>query len=142
MVGAHLGGIDHSYKKIKKTPARCLVCGEYSECQIIKYEESIHIFFIKVKVLAEQFWFDWEICNHRAVLFDKQDVARYKQEQIETGIMSVPYYQAMRLQMMAMPEKVSIVQIVLVLIATLPFALALVVLVKILLDILGISFVP
>ena len=44
--------------------------------------------------------------------------------------------------MMAMPEKVSIVQIVLVLIATLPFALALVVLVKILLDILGISFVP
>jgi len=63
--------------------------------------------------LEEQFIFDWAKCNHRAVLFDKQDVLRYKQEQVETGILSVPYYTNMELHIMEMPKKVSPVSIIL-----------------------------
>jgi len=138
MIGAHTAGIDHSYKKINKTPAKCLVCGEYSECQILKYEKSTHIFYIKIKVLDEQFWFDWEKCNHRAMLYDKQDVSRYKQEQVETGILSVPYYQNMKLRITTMPKKVPAIQIVLVVIASLILGVLLV----ILFDKLDIPFVP
>jgi len=122
----HAGGIDHSYKKIKKTPAKCLVCGEYSECQIIDYIEATHIFYIKIRVLDEQFWFDWEKCNHRAMLYDKQDVSRYKQEQVETGNLLVPYYQNMKLRMTTMPKKVPTIQIVLVVTASLLFGVLLV----------------
>jgi hypothetical protein len=115
MIGAHITGIDHSYKKIHKTQAKCLVCGEYSECHILKYQKSTHIFLIKIKVLDEQFLFDWPKCNHRAILFDKENVARYKVEQVETGILSVPYYHNMKLHKMDMPKKVSIISIILVL---------------------------
>ena len=138
MIGAHATGIDHSYKKISKTTAQCLVCGEYSECQITKYVKARHIFYIKTKILDEQFLFDWEKCNHRAVLFDKQDVERYKLEQVETGIISVPYYQNMKLQTMAMPKKAPTIQIILVVIASIILG----VLIKLLLDYLGIPFIP
>jgi hypothetical protein len=138
MLGAHVTGIDHSYKKINKTPAKCLVCGEYSECQIIQYQEASHIFFIKTKILNEQFWFDWAKCNHRAILFEKNDVARYKKEQIETGTMTVPYYQGMKLHMTSMPKKVPTIQIILVVLASVIVG----VLLKLLLDYLGIPFVP
>ncbi len=138
MIGAHLAGIDHSYKKVNKTLAKCLICGEYSECQILKYEESTHILYIKIKTLAEQFIFDWRQCNHRAVLYDKEDVARYKREQVETGILGVPYYHDMKLQMVEMPKKVPVIQIVLVLLVGLLFGL----LVAFVLDKLGIPWVP
>ena len=105
MIGAHLAGIQHTYKHVNKTSAKCLVCGEYSECQIVKYEVSVHVFFRKIKILDGQFWFDWKKCNHRAVLYDKQDISRYKQEQVETGMLSVPYYQNMKLRMMPMPKR-------------------------------------
>ena len=138
MIGAHAYGIDHSYKKINKTQAKCLVCGEYSECQILKYERRTHIFYIKIKVLDEQFWFDWKKCNHRAVLFDKQDVFRYKQEQVETGILSVPYYQNMKLRKMEMPKKVSTLSITLMVFLGLALGGLLVYLQKI----LNIPFIP
>ncbi len=138
MLAAHAAGIDHSYKKINKTPAKCLVCGEYSECQIIRYQKASHIFYIKTKILDEQFWFDWAKCNHRAMLFDQEDVARYKKEQIETGIMSVPYYHDMKLQITSMPRKVPMIQIVLLVLASLIVG----VLLKLLLDYLGVPFMP
>ena len=138
MIGAHATGIAHSYKKLNKTQSKCLVCGEYSECQITRYVKARHIFYIKTKVLDEQFLFDWGKCNHRAVLFDKQDVARYKLEQVETGILSVPYYQNMKLQTMSMPKKVPTIQIVFVVIVSALLG----VLLKLLLDYLGIPFVP
>ncbi len=113
MIGAHAYGIDHSYKRVNKTQAKCLVCGKYSECQILKHEKARHISYVKIKVLGEQFIFDWAKCNHRAVLFDKQDVSRYKQKQVETGILSVPYYQNMKLHQMEMPKRVSTSSIIL-----------------------------
>jgi len=119
MISVHAYGIDHSYKKINKIQAKCPVCGEFSECQIIKYVKARHIFYIKLKILDEQFIFDWSKCNHRAVLFDKQDVARYKQEQVETGSLSVPYYQNMKLHTMEMPKKVSMISILLVILLSL-----------------------
>jgi hypothetical protein len=137
MLGAHAAGIHHSYTKINKTLAKCLVCGEYSECQILKYEEAFHIFFIKIKVLDEQFWFDWVKCNHRVILFDEEDVARYNKEQVETGILSIPYYHNMKLQITSMPKKVPTIQIVLVIIAALLVGLLL----ALLLDYLGVPFV-
>ncbi len=138
MIGAHAYGIDHSYKKINKTQAKCLVCGEYSECQILKYEKARHTFYIKIKILDEQFIFDWAKCNHRAVLFDKHDVSRYKQEQVETGVLSVPYYQNMKLHMMEMPKKVSIISIILVILLGVAFGALLVYLQ----ELLNIPFIP
>lgn len=128
MIGAHLGGGDHSYKKINKTPAKCLACGEYSECQITHYIESVYIFFIRIKVLDEQFWFDWEQCNHRVVLYDKQDVERYKQEQVAAGSWAVPYYKDMKLGIASLPPKVPAIKIVLVLALCLVLGILLVIL--------------
>jgi hypothetical protein len=137
MIGVHAAGIQHDYKKLNKTPGKCLVCGELSECQILKYEKSTHIFYFKLKILDEQFWFDWEKCNHRAMLYDKKDVARYKQEQVETGSLSVPYYQDMKLIKTTMPKKVPAIKIILLVI----FGLALGVALAILLDKLNIPYV-
>jgi hypothetical protein len=104
----------------------------------MKYERSTRILFVKVKALEEQFIFDWERCNHRAVLYDSQDVSRYKAEQVETGILLVPYYQDMKLRTMAMPKKVSWVAIALVVGASLIAG----VLLAMLMDRLGVPFVP
>jgi hypothetical protein len=135
----HVAGIDHSYKKINKIPAKCLVCGEFSECQILKYEEGIHIFFFTVKVLKEAFLFDWAKCNHRAVLYEKADIARYKLDHIETDTRSVPYYHDMKIQTMTIPKSVRAAQIVFwILLGIIVF----VVLLKLLLDYLGIPFFP
>ena len=101
-------------------------------------EKRTHVFYIKIKVLDEQFWFDWKKCNHRAVLFDKQDVFRYKQEQVETGILSVPYYQNMKLHKMEMPKKVSTLSITLMVFLGLALGGLLVYLQKI----LNIPFIP
>ena len=119
MIGAHAGGIDHSYKRLNKTQARCLFCGQYSECQIIKYTRSFHFFYIRLKVLEEQFIFDWEACKHRAILFDKEDSSRYKREQVNTGLLLVPYYQNIRLQFTSTPKKISALDIILIILFTL-----------------------
>ncbi|MEW6222932.1 MAG: hypothetical protein ACOYZ8_16765 [Chloroflexota bacterium] len=141
MIGAHAAGIISSYKSLNKTPAKCLVCGEYSECQITKYEKALHLFFVEVRILDEQFLFDWEKCKHRAILFDKQDVSRYKQEQVETGIMLVPYYQGMKLQMTSTPHKRPMIQLVLVITLALILGLVVGFLIEMILDRLGIPFV-
>jgi len=138
MIGVHAYGIDHSYKKLKKTEAKCLACGEYSECQIMKYTKARHIFYIKIKVLDEQFIFDWKKCNHRAILYDPQDVYKYKMEQVETGILSVPYYQDMKLQITEMPKKVSIFSILLVILV----GVILGIIVLYLQDMFNIPFIP
>ncbi len=142
MIGAHAYGIDHSYKKINKTQAKCLVCGEYSEFQILKYEKYRHIFYIKVKTLEEQFWFDWEKCRHRAILFDKQDVARYKQEQVDTGTLLVPYYQNMRLHITEVPKRMHVIKFVLLVIGVLSLGVLLGVLIEFIFNKLGIPIIP
>ena len=138
MIGVHIHGIDHSYKKLKKTEANCLACGKYSECQIMRYTKARHIFYIKTKILDEKFIFDWAQCNHRVILYDPQDVHRYKMEQVETGILSVPYYQNMKLQITEMPKKVSIFSIILVLL----LSVALAIMVLYLQDLFNIPFIP
>ncbi len=142
MIGAHAYGINHSYKTINKTPAKCLVCGEYSECRITKYENYRHVFFIKVKTLEEQFWFDWEKCRHRAILYDKQDVLRYKQEQVETGILLVPYYQDMKLHMMEMPKRMHVVKFVLLVIGALSLGVLLGILIEYVFTKFGLPVIP
>ena len=137
MIGAHVAGIQHTYKNLKKIPRKCPVCGGYSECQILKYEKSTHFFYIKIKVLEELYIFDWEKCNHRAVLYDKEDISRYKKDQEETGIFSVPYYKNMKLRTMPKPKKVSTIKIVLVV----AFSLILGLVLAFLFDKLGIPFV-
>jgi hypothetical protein len=117
MIGAHAGGVDHRYKTINRTSARCLVCGTISECRITRYEEVVDIFFIKIKTLSEQYIFDWEKCNHRAVLYDKHDISRYKKDHVESGILSVPYYSDMKISKQVMPKKVAWYKIALVLLA-------------------------
>ncbi len=40
------------------------------------------------------------------MLYDKKDVTRYKKEYIETGFLSVPYFQGIKLNLTDMPKKV------------------------------------
>ncbi|HEY2980100.1 MAG TPA: hypothetical protein VGJ22_02880 [Anaerolineales bacterium] len=96
------------------------------------------MFYIKIKTLDEQFIFDWEKCNHRAVLYDKVDVSRYKLEQVDTGNLGVPYYHDMKLQKMVMPKKIAAWKIAVIVV----LGLALGVLLAMLLDRLGLPFVP
>jgi hypothetical protein len=112
----HAFRTDHNYKKIKKISAKCLICGEHSECKIMKYEVVTYRFFIRDKTTDEQFYFDWKKCRHRVVITDSQDVARYQQEYIDIENYSVPYYKNMH--MGNMPKKVPWIHIVLVLILT------------------------
>ncbi|GEM_PF-6226388 len=136
MIGAHVSGIDHRYKTIKKTMAKCPLCGVFSECQIISYQECTHIVYIKVKVLKEQFIFDWPKCRHRAVIYDKDEISRYKLEYIDTGIFSVPYYQHM--QITNMPKKVPWYHFALAILGSLLLG----VLILYIKEKLGISFIP
>ena len=114
-----------------------MLCGGYSECEILEYTKSFHLFYRNIKVLDEQYIFDWEKCAHRAVLHDHEDVTRYKKEQVETGILSVPYYQNMKPIPMALPQKVPTIKIVYVIL----ISLILGVLLMILFEKLGILFV-
>jgi hypothetical protein len=123
MIGVHALGIVHDYKEINKTQAKCLVCGEYSECRILRYVKANHIFTFKVKILNEQYIFDWEECRHRAILYDPQDVARYRLEQMDTGILSVPYYSNMKLMKGMMPKKVPAWKIIVVILLGVAFGL-------------------
>ena len=86
MIGAHAYGILHKYKKLNKTPGPCMVCSEYSGCEILRYEKVRHSFYITLRVLERQYIFDWEKCHHRAVLHLEQDIARYREEQDKTGM--------------------------------------------------------
>jgi hypothetical protein len=93
MVGAeHLAGIQHDYKSLNRIQGRCYVCNEPSECEITLYQKSYHILSFPLKIIEEQFLFDWEKCSHRAILHEKRDVERYKAEQMKTGLLNVPYY--------------------------------------------------
>jgi hypothetical protein len=121
MIGAHAYGILHNYKTLNKTPGPCLVCGAYSDCEILRYEKVQHTFFITLKVLERQYIFDWEKCRHRAVLYRDEDVARYHEEQDRTGMLSVPYYQGMRPSLGMMPKKPSRLMLALVVIGVLLF---------------------
>lgn len=67
------------------------------------------------KFSDEQFWFTWAACHHRAILYNKQDVDRYRQEQVETGVLSVPYYSRMKLQVQVL-RRASVLEIVLLII--------------------------
>ncbi len=103
-IGAHLAGVDHSYKVLNRVQAKCLFCGQFSECEIRSVEEYLHIFYKKVKLFDRQFWFDWKKCGQRVVMANSKDVERYQQEQVETGMLSIPYYQQMDLQFTKVPH--------------------------------------
>ncbi len=105
------------WKTLKKTPAKCLVCGEYSECEIIRYEKSFRVFYIKIRTLETRYHFRWERCRHVAELYDQEDAARYKREHEDTGLLSVPDYQTAKLNIRELPDKkTSNMQLALVLI--------------------------
>ena len=122
MSGTELVGVRTAYDKLNKTHAKCLICGRYSECDIMHY--GYYFFFLRFrsKFSNEQFWFSWYQCQHRAILFDKQDVDRYRQEQMETGILSVPYYSNMKLKVQVL-RRASAVEIIL-LIVLIPVGIA------------------
>lgn len=114
MIGAHAAGVTHDYKKMNTTQAACLICGVISDCRILRYQKATHIFYFKLKILEEQYIFDWPQCNHRAVLYDQEDVARYTRDHVDTGLLSVPYYRDMKVSKQFMPKKVPAIQIILV----------------------------
>ena len=122
MIGAHAYGVLHDYKKIGKTMVNCLVCRELSECQILRYKKYTHVFFHPLKILDEQYLFDWRRCKHRAILYEPEHVARYREEQVETRIFALPSYLDMKLRFMETPKKVPLIQIVLVLALSAVFA--------------------
>jgi hypothetical protein len=115
MIATHAYGVIHDYKKIGKTMANCLVCRQFSECQILRYQKYTHIFFFPVKILDEQYLFDWRSCKHRAILYEPAHVARYREEQVETRNLALPSYLDMKLQLTATPKKIPLIQVLLVL---------------------------
>jgi hypothetical protein len=83
------------YKILNKSQGRCFICDEVSECTITHYKKSLHILLIPIKKTEEQFIFEWEKCNHRGIFTQKRDIDRYKEEQVVTNILNVPYYHDM-----------------------------------------------
>ena len=138
MIGAHAYGIMHDYKTVGKTMANCLVCREYSPCKIIRYKKYTHIFFIPIKVHDEQYYFDWKSCKHRAILYDPEHVARYREEQVKTRMLGMPSFHHMRLQFTETPKNVPLIQIILVLAVSLVLAAG-IIYIK---EKLGIPFLP
>jgi hypothetical protein len=115
VIGAHAYGTISDYSTINKVDGPCMVCGLYSTCEIIRYEKVRHSFFVKLKVLERQYLFDWDKCGHRAVLDRPEDIARYRDEQDQTGVRSIPYYMGMRPRLEQMPKKPSALKIAVVL---------------------------
>jgi hypothetical protein len=66
--------------------------------------------------LEEGYIFDWDRCQHRAQLSEKEDVLRYQREYEETGSLSVPYVKDMHPELGFQPRKPSNLKIALVLI--------------------------
>ncbi len=99
-----LAGIKHDFRKLATTQGRCFICHEISECEITRYQKSYHILYFSIKIKEEEIIFDWEKCGHRAILHEKKDVERYKNEQIETGTFAVPSYFDMNLMLTAKPH--------------------------------------
>ncbi len=134
-------GYRTAYDTLNKVHAKCLVCGAYSECQIVHYGRYFFFLRFRSKYSNEQFWFTWKECHHRAVLYDKQEVDRYRQEQVETGILSVPYYSHMKLNVQVLRQISTfevIWKVVLILIGT----AALIGLVEWIRAILHVSYIP
>jgi hypothetical protein len=108
-------GVRKAYDTLNKVHAKCLVCGAYSECQIMHYGYYFYFLRFRSTFSDEQFWFTWAACHHRAILYDKPDIERYRQEQVETGILSVPYYSHMKLNVQVL-RRASTFQIILLII--------------------------
>jgi hypothetical protein len=89
-------GFLYDYKRLNKTQGRCFICNEVSECTITHYKKSFHLFYIPIKRTEEQFIFEWEKCNHRGIFTQKRDIDRYKEEQVVTNLLNVPYYHDMK----------------------------------------------
>jgi hypothetical protein len=141
MMAIDISGVRTDYDTLNKTYAQCLFCGAYSECVIMKYSQ--YFFFLRRKVyfFKEECWFNWYHCRHRATLFEKQDVARYKQEQVETGILSVPYYSNMKLKVEILKPP-SLLKIILTVILLLVGIAAFVGFVELVKAILHVPFIP
>lgn len=107
MIGAHAYGVMHNCKKLSKTAGPCMLCGQHSDCDIIRYEKVRHSFFITLRVLERRYFFNWEKCGHQAMLIRPQDVTRYRDEQEQTGLLTIPYYQGMQPVLGAIPKRPS-----------------------------------
>jgi antibiotic biosynthesis monooxygenase (ABM) superfamily enzyme len=121
MIVGHAYGKTHKYKALNKTPGPCMVCGQDSECEIVRYEMVTHSFYITVKVHQRQYIFRWWKCRHRAILQREEDVTRYWEEQDKTGLRSIPYFEGMHPILGTLPKKPSRLKMALVVIGVLLF---------------------
>jgi hypothetical protein len=142
MIGAHAFGIMNDHRILGATTASCFVCQKTSECQIVQYQRYAHVFFFRTKASEEQYWFNWWSCMHRAILYEPAHVARYRLEQVETGLLALPSYQDMSLKMMDLPKRMPLALLILVLVAALLLSFLLGALIVYINDKLGIPFIP
>jgi len=83
-------GIYYRLKKLGMIQHKCCICGQYSECTIERWRGWFNILFIPVFIAEKGYLFTWSACNHSMGLDDLIAVKQYTEEQVDTGILSVP----------------------------------------------------
>jgi hypothetical protein len=91
------------YRSLHKKHWHCLICNKYSECEITVLENAFQVFFKTIKDYPEAYLFDWAECDHRVGIFDKEDVKRYKEEQVLTDNFSIPNRRDMKISFVRSP---------------------------------------
>jgi hypothetical protein len=90
-------GFSKGYRKLHKKYGYCLMCNKYSECEITVLESTLKMFTKTIRDNPEAYLFDWAECDHRVGIFNKEDVKRYKEEQVLTENYAIPYKQAYKI---------------------------------------------
>ena len=101
-------------KKLNKLFGNCLACNEYSECEITERKRTMHLFFVAIHYYENTYRFNWRKCNHCIELVRKEDIKRYKEEQVDTKSYLIPYYSGMTVGVYASPKELSTPTLVLI----------------------------
>jgi hypothetical protein len=111
---AHLSGVEYREKKLNKLYGHCIACHEYSECDITERKRVLQILFIPIFQLEITYIFNWKKCNHCLELVRKQDIKRYKEEQVDPKSFLIPNYSGMEYKLYPSPNPFSTISLVVI----------------------------
>ena len=85
----HEGTYDR-FKKLSTLMHRCCICGQYSDCTIERWRSWLYFSYIPIWRIGNGYQFTWKACNHAGRMDDSVAIQRYKEEQEDTGMFSIP----------------------------------------------------
>ena len=100
-------------KKLSVLQHKCCICGQYSECTIERWRTWGHISFIPIMIVEKGYLFTWSACNHSMGLDDPIAVKQYKEEQVDTGILSIPLCEKLKPMTIERPMPINVKNILL-----------------------------